>query len=243
MSAQRGKGNASQPDLAALEVLLGYWFADRKLLERALVHSSAATEGALESNQTLEFLGDAVVDLAVSEYLLRRHPDREEGDLTRMRASIVSAKGLGEAAARLDLGRWIRLGRGEARSGGGKKANILADTYEAVVAAVFLDGGYEAARKLVETTFSDELAEADPVGDDWKTELQELTQSRYRCTPSYALVSATGPDHAKHFEVAIRVGGELLAHGEGANRKSAEQMAAQEAVRVLLERPEEDETP
>src|SRR5690606_1941722 len=125
------------------------------------------------------------------------------GDLTRMRASIVSAKGLADAAARLDLGRWIRLGRGEARSGGGKKANILADTYEAVVAAVFLDGGYEAARRVLEKTFAEQVAAADPVGDDWKTELQEVTQARFQCTPSYSLVAATGPDHAKHFEVAI----------------------------------------
>ena len=225
-------------ELDSLESLLGYSFRDRTLLETALVHSSAATEGDLQSNQTLEFLGDAVLDLAVSEFLLKRHPGRAEGELTRMRASIVSAKGLATAAARLDLGRWIRLGRGEARSGGGKKANILADTYEAVVAAVFLDGGYEAARRLIETTFTEEIAAADPVGGDWKTELQELTQERYHCTPNYALVSTTGPDHAKHFEVAIRISGETIAHGEGANRKSAEQMAAEEAVRVLRENPE-----
>jgi ribonuclease-3 len=226
-----------EADLGALESLLGHRFLDRRVLERALVHSSAAMEGDLESNQTLEFLGDAVLDLAVSEFLLRRNPTSAEGELTRMRASIVSAKALATAAARLELGRWIRLGRGEARSGGGKKANILADTYEALVAAVFLDGGYEAAKRLIETTFAEEIAEADPIGGDWKTELQELTQSLYHCTPSYALVSATGPDHAKHFEVAIRVGGEIVARGEGGNRKSAEQMAAQEAVRVLRERP------
>ena len=235
----RGKNDGPDGlDLASLETLLGHAFKDRSLLERALVHSSAATEGDLESNQTLEFLGDAVLDLAVSEFLLRRNPARAEGELTRMRASIVSATGLSKAAGRLDLGRWIRLGRGEARSGGGKKANILADTYEAVVAAVFLDGGYEAARRLIETTFAEEIAAADPVGGDWKTELQEFTQGRFHCTPSYALVSTTGPDHAKHFEVAIRVGGEIIARGEGANRKSAEQMAAREAILVLREREE-----
>ena len=232
------KEDAAREEPEALEALIHYTFRDRALLERALVHSSAATEGDLESNQTLEFLGDAVLDLAVSEFLLRRHPGRAEGDLTRMRASIVSAKGLSTAAARLDLGRWIRLGRGEARSGGGKKANILADTYEAIVAAVFLDGGYEAAKALIEATFSEEIASGDPIGGDWKTELQELTQERYHCTPSYALVSTSGPDHAKHFEVAIRIGGETIAHGEGANRKSAEQMAAEEAVRVLRANPE-----
>lgn len=233
----RVRKDSAAGDLEALEALLGHPFTDRGLLQKALIHSSAATEDDLESNQTLEFLGDAVLDLAVSEFLLRQHPGRAEGELTRMRASIVSAKGLATAAGRLGLGRWIRLGRGEARSGGGQKANILADTYEALVAAVFLDGGYEAARRLIENTFVQEIESADPIGGDWKTELQELTQSRYHCTPNYALVSATGPDHAKHFEVAIRIGGETIARGEGANRKSAEQMAAQEAVRVLLERP------
>lgn len=239
MSGRRKKDTVEGSDLAALEGLLGHAFTDRSLLERALVHSSAATEGDLESNQTLEFLGDAVLDLAVSEFLLRRHPTRAEGDLTRMRASIVSAKGLATAAGRLELGRWIRLGRGEARSGGGKKANILADTYEALVAAVFLDGGYEAARRLIEATFNEEIAAADPVGGDWKTELQERTQSLFHCTPTYALVSATGPDHEKHFEVAIRIAGEVIARGDGPNRKTAEQMAAQEAIRVLIERGDE----
>ncbi|MFN2377102.1 MAG: ribonuclease III [Candidatus Binatia bacterium] len=237
MNARRTKREGN--DLESLEAMLGFRFRDRSLLERALVHSSAATEGDLESNQTMEFLGDAVLDLAVSDLLLRYHPNRAEGELTRMRASIVSAKGLGVAAGRLGLGRWIRLGRGEARSGGGTKANILADTYEAVVAAVFLDGGYDAARLLVEQTFGDDIAAADPVGGDWKTELQELTQSRYHGTPSYALISSTGPDHAKHFVVAIRIAGEVIARGEGSNRKSAEQMAAQEAVRILLDRPVE----
>lgn len=233
MKSARSKSGAGSTDLSLLEDLLGYRFGDRSLLERALVHSSAATEADVESNQTFEFLGDAVLDLAVSEFLFREHPGRAEGELTRMRASIVSGKGLAEAAAQLDLGRWIRLGRGEARSGGGKKANILADTYEAIVAAVFLDGGYAAARTLIEATFSEEIAEADPAGDDWKTELQEITQSRHHCTPHYALVSATGPDHQKHFVVEIRVAGTAVASGEGSNRKSAEQMAAKKAVHIL----------
>ena len=107
---------------------------------------------------------------------------------------------------------------------------------EAIVAAVFLDGGYEAARSLIDRTFATEIASADPVGDDWKTELQELTQEQFQCTPSYSLVSATGPDHAKHFEVAIRLGGDVLAKGQGTSRKAAEQMAAEEAVRVLKEK-------
>lgn len=229
----------ARPDLAELEAVLGYTFVDRSLLSRALVHGSAATEGAMESNETMEFLGDAVLDLAVSEFLLKGHQRSDEGDLTRMRASIVSAKGLAAAATRLDLGRWILLGRGEARSGGSRKANILADTYEAVVAAVFLDRGYEAARDLIHRTFAFEIAAADPVGGDWKTELQELTQASLHTTPSYALVSTSGPDHAKHFVVAIRLNGEELARGEGASRKAAEQMGAEIAVRLLKERERE----
>lgn len=238
MSPKRPIDDAPRGDLGALEAVLGYAFADRALLERALVHGSAATEGDLESNETMEFLGDAVLDLAVSEFLLKGHTGRDEGDLTRMRSSIVSAKGLAAAATRLDLGRWIRLGRGEARSGGSRKANILADTYEAIVAAVFLDRGYEAARDLIQRTFAFEIAAADPVAGDWKTELQEITQGRYHLTPGYTLVSTSGPDHAKHFVVAIRLNGEVIATGEGASRKAAEQGAAEVAVRLLKENPD-----
>lgn len=236
---KRPAAEAATRDLDALEAVIGRRFRDRAVLERALVHSSAAVELGLESNQTFEFLGDAVVDLAVSEFLLERHRGRTEGELTRMRASIVSAKGLSAAAQRLDLGRWIRLGKGEERSGGREKANILADTYEALVAAVFLDGGYEAAREWVAATFAEEIESADPSGDDWKTELQEITQARFQCTPSYALVSTSGPDHARHFEVAVRVRGEVVAEGEGPSRKSAEQIAAEKAVRRLREEEEQ----
>ena len=234
MTARRRKPAAAPTaEVGELEDLIEHTFRDRSLLERALVHGSAATEGSIESNQTLEFLGDAVLDLAVSEFLLRHHPGRTEGELTRMRAAIVNANGLAAAARRLGLGRWIRLGRGEARSGGEEKANILADTYEAIVAALFLDAGYERARDFIEHTFAEDLAAADPVGGDWKTELQEITQRLYHSTPGYVLVSATGPDHAKHFEVAIRIAGTQVARGDGATRKGAEQMAARAAVAAL----------
>jgi ribonuclease-3 len=237
----RTKKTQDDPVRAAvgeLEPQLGDTIGNPALLERALVHGSAATEGDLESNETMEFLGDAVLDLAVSEFLMKGHSGRDEGDLTRMRSSIVCAKGLAAAAARLDLGRWIHLGRGEARSGGSRKANILADTYEAIVAAVFLDRGYEAARDLIQRTFAFEIAAADPGSSDWKTELQEITQGRYHLAPSYALVSTSGPDHAKHFVVAIRLSGEEIARGEGPSRKAAEQSAAEVAVRLLKENPD-----
>jgi len=223
-------------DVESLEQALGYKFHDRTLLERALMHSSAATEEAAESNQTLEFLGDAVLDLAASDLIMRQHPGCTEGELTRMRAALVSARGLSHVARELDLGRWVRLGKGEARSGGKHKSRILADCYEAVVAAVFLDGGYPAARAVVERTFADQIANAVPSGTDYKTELQELTQRLYRTTPTYTVISVSGPDHARHYEVAIRLGSESLAQGEGPNRKSAEQMAAQAAVAEIKRR-------
>ncbi|HYC53375.1 MAG TPA: ribonuclease III [Candidatus Binatia bacterium] len=223
---------------ASLEEAIGYTFQDRTLLERALMHSSAATEEAAESNQTLEFLGDAVLDLATSELIMRQHPGCAEGELTRMRAALVSARGLSHVARQLDLGRWVRLGKGEARSGGKNKARILADSYEAVVAAVFLDGGYPAARAVVERTFADQITNAVPSGTDYKTELQELTQRLYRTTPTYTVLSVSGPDHQRHYQVAIRLGSESLAQGEGPNRKSAEQMAAQAAVAAIKEKSE-----
>jgi len=219
--------------LAELEAALGYEFRDRQLLERALLHSSAAGEQSLPSNQTMEFLGDAVVDLAVSDVLFGLHPDSDEGELTRTRAALVSARGLAHIARNLDLGRWLRLGRGEERSGGRSKAKILADSYEAIIAAVFLDAGYAAARRVVEHTFGEDIGRAQSAGCDYKTNLQELTQNLYRTTPRYAVVSMTGPDHARRFEVEIRLGTDVIARGEGPNRKSAEQMAARIAVDSL----------
>lgn len=220
-------------DLGDLEAALDYRFRDRDLLERALLHSSAAGEQSLPSNQTMEFLGDAVVDLAVSDILFGMHPDSDEGGLTRIRAALVSARGLSHVARGLDLGRWLRLGRGEERSGGRSKAKILADSYEAIIAAVFLDAGYETARRVVKHTLGEDLGRANPAGCDYKTALQELTQELYRTTPRYAVVAMTGPDHARRFEVEIRLGGEVIARGDGPNRKSAEQMAARIAVESL----------
>ncbi len=220
-------------DLRDLEAALSYRFRDRALLERALLHSSAAGEQSLPSNQTMEFLGDAVVDLAVSDILFVMHPDSDEGALTRLRATLVSSRGLAHVARGLDIGRWLRLGRGEERSGGRSKAKILADSYEAIVAAVFLDAGYQAARSVVEHTFGEDIGRALPAGCDYKTSLQELTQDLYRTTPRYTVVSLTGPDHERRFEVEISLSGKIMARGEGPNRKTAEQMAARIAVEGL----------
>ena len=227
-------GEAGQgADLAALQERIGYRFRDASLLEQALRHGSAATEARLRSNETLEFLGDAVVDLVVSEMLLQAHPLAGEGELTRRRAAIVNAKGLAAQALRLDLGRWLRLGRGEARSGGERKGGVLADAFEALVGAVFLDGGYQAARVLLQAQLAPAIAAADPLAGDWKTELQERTQAASHRTPTYTLLEASGPDHARRFRVAVEVGGRLVAEGEGSSRKAAEQEAARGALERL----------
>lgn len=233
MTAKRNEHRGNGDDLGELEAVIDYCFRDRALLERALLHSSAAGEQSLPSNQTMEFLGDAVVDMAVSDILFAMHPDSDEGGLTRIRAALVSARGLAHIARGLDLGRWLRLGRGEERSGGRSKAKILADSYEAIIAAVFLDAGYETARRVIAHTFGDDIRRTHPAGCDYKTALQELTQDLYRTTPRYVVVSITGPDHERRFEVEVRLGGQVVARGEGPNRKTAEQMAARSAVESL----------
>ncbi len=223
-------------DLAALEERLGHVFDDRAILERAITHNSWAVEYGTTSNQTLEFLGDAVVDLVISEVLMSSHDDCTEGEMTRMRASLVNSRGLAAVARELDLGRWVRLGRGEARSGGHAKARILADTYEAVIGAIFLDGGYPAARATVIEHLGERARAAEASGHDHKTDLQELAQRIAHRAPSYQVLDVTGPDHQRHYTVEIRLAGEALATGEGPNRKSAEQMAASRAVEVLRRR-------
>lgn len=220
-------------DLALLEKVLGYDFADRALLGRALVHGSLAAEESDPNNETLEFLGDAVINLAVSEALMTRHPEYDEGRLSRGRAAIVSARGLADVAEEIELGRFIRLGKGEEISGGRLKTSILASCYEAVIGAVFLDGGYPAARATV-LHHMDERLEAGGVHVDHKTRLQELVQARYRITPTYRMLRVSGPHHARKYHSVVELNGDVLGTGEGPSRKDAEQRAAHEAL-VKLE--------
>jgi ribonuclease III len=218
---------------AALEAGLGHAFVRPEHLERALTHRSVAD---VAHNETLEFLGDAVLALAVADLLMRAFPDAREGDLSKLRASLVNAEALAGRARALDLGRWLRLGRGEERSGGRDKEKILASAYEALLGAVYLDGGYEAARRVVETHFAAELPLATaevPGGRDYKTRLQELTQRRFREAPVYALVEERGPDHAKEFVVELSLGGQVHGRGVGRSKKLAEQAAAMEALAAL----------
>jgi ribonuclease-3 len=222
------------------EERLGHTFRDRSLLVRALTHTSWRNEEAIceEDNQRLEFLGDAVVELVVSERLFRRYPDLGEGDLTRHRANLVRADRLAALARGLSIGKALRLGRGERRSGGATKESILSDAYEAVVGAIYLDGGLEAARACVElhVELALEGEDDDVPPQDAKSRLQEEVQAQHRITPRYELVEEHGPDHDKTFVVAVSVPGVLAARGEGHSKKEAAQAAAAAAWEELCGR-------
>jgi ribonuclease III len=224
-------------DFERLERLLGYEFAHQELLERALTHRSHANEnraGAGADNEKLEFLGDAVLDLVVGHLLMDQHPTLSEGDLSVTRAQVVSEVGLSELAAELGLGEFLRLGRGEERTGGRHKPSLLADAFEAVVAAVYLDGGFDAARQLVERLLDRRLSGIDTSGfSDFKTRLQESAQAKLKATPEYRVVGEAGPDHDKTFEVAVHIKDREWARAAGKSKKEAEQRAAAMAAFLL----------
>lgn len=220
------------PDLADLEAAIGHVFRERHLLERALVHSSAREAAGGRDNQTLEFLGDAVVGLAVGDLATATHPSIDEGALTRLRASLVNAGSLAAVARSLGLGAWLRLGKGESRSGGRDKERILAACYEAVIGAVFRDAGYPAARTLVARHLGEAIEAGTPAAD-FKTALQELAQQAGQGTPTYRLIEEQGPAHDKRFAVEVVLKGRALASGSGTSRKEAEQAAARTAMARL----------
>ena len=221
-------------DYSLLEQRLDYRFKNPDLLRTALTHKSFVNENPAllrEDNERLECLGDAVLDLAVGHLLMDRFPVRSEGDLSKRRASIVNEQGLYEVAARLGLGDWLFLGRGEEQTGGRKKASLLADACEAVLAAVYLDGGFDAAFHVITGLFEERLAAIEKAGgEDFKTQLQEVVQARLRQVPRYTVVGESGPDHEKVFEVAVVVGGQELARASGRSKKEAEQRAAHLAL-------------
>jgi ribonuclease III len=221
----------------ALERALGHRFGRPEHLALALTHRSS---GDADNNEKLEFLGDAVLALAMADLLMARFPDAREGDLSKMRASLVNADVLARKARQLDLGRWLRLGKGEERSGGREKSSILAAGYEAVLGAVYLDAGFEPARAVVEAHFAADTMQHATTGQrDYKTELQELTQRLFRETPAYTLVEESGPDHAKRFVSEIAVAGRARGRGVGTSKKTAEQAAAMQALAELArEHPE-----
>jgi ribonuclease-3 len=220
---------------AALEERLGYAWRDREMLRTALTHRSH-TVGTGSQNETLEFLGDAVVGLVVAELLVRAWPRVEEGRLSRRRASLVSANSLAAKASWLGLGDMILLGRGEEKTRGREKRSILAGALEAVVGSVFLEGGFEAARVAVERLFHEEVAGVEPAmygGGEFKTQLQEVVQRVFRAAPTYELSGTTGPDHAREFQADVVVQGRRLGRGVGSSKKIAEQAAAEQALEAL----------
>lgn len=207
-------------------------------MDLAMTHRSFAYEnGGLPTNERLEFLGDAVLGLVVTESLYRRYPDVAEGQLAKMRAAIVNARALADVARSLDLGGHLRLGRGEEITGGRDKSSILADTLEAVIGAVYLECGPPAAEGFVHRLFDPLIAHASTLGAglDWKTSLQELTASMDLGAPDYA-VEESGPDHAKAFRAVAIVGADVYGEGEGRSKKEAEQQAAEAAYRTLTMR-------
>ncbi len=241
----------TQPPPDALQATLGYTFRDPQLLVKALTHSSLAYEQTLEGgtsreedNEQLEFLGDAVLGLVVAEILFRRFPDLHEGEWTRLRASLVSRRHLAQVATALDLGTYLRLGRGEERGGGRKKSTLLANCVEAVIAALYLDGGLASVETFVlqhvVEPYVNDLRHSLDLGvslGDHKTALQELLQSQKTGPPKYVLKAEVGPDHRKRFLVEVRVAAgtspKPLARGVGTTKKRAEQEAARRAFEKL----------
>jgi ribonuclease-3 len=223
--------------LRALEEDLGYLFDDAELLDLALIHKSYANEEGIpdQHNERLEFLGDSVLDLAVAGVLYELEPQLNEGDMTRVRAFLVKEDTLARAARALDLGGCILLGKGEQQSGGEDKSSILANAFEALVGAVYLDGGFGLAYNLVESIFAPVIDEGGTsvIARDYKTRLQEYCQARYKKAPTYRQVESTGPDHNRVFVVEVLVDKRCLERGRGHSKKEAEQNAARHALEIL----------
>ena len=225
--------------LGPLEELIGHKFEDLGLLEHALTHRSRAHEdasGGVIDNESLEFLGDAVLGFVIADLLFQQFPTHSEGYKSKVKAGIVSAAALARLAEAMDLGRFVLLGRGEEKTGGRHKHAILADSFEAVIAAIYLDGGVDAAREFILSRFAplveaagDRAAEAS-FTDDWKSALQEAMQASGRGLPHYRLVSAEGPEHRKQFEIEVIVGGQSIGRATGRSKKEAEQQAAKAAL-------------
>ena len=218
-----------------LEKRIGYHFREKQYLQTAVTHSSYANEmkDPTPYNERQEFLGDAVLSIVVSDYLFK-NSSLAEGDLTKLRAALVCEKSLCGFAAKIDLGSAIRLGKGEEMMGGRTRPSILADAFEALIAAIYLDGGMEAAREFVLPFVMDTLERESKIRfHDYKTALQEIVQKNPEEKLSYVLVEESGPDHNKRFEVEVRLNSNVIGHGVGKSKKDAEQMAAKEALELM----------
>lgn len=221
-----------------LQACFGYRFRRPQLLRRALTHRSYANENNLPAeahNERLEFLGDAVLELAISELLMSRYPNFTEGELSKLRAAIVNERQLAELAQKYRIGEFLLLGRGEDQTAGRKKPSLLSDAYEAVLGAIYLDRGYKRAKKVIESHYGELFTSRTPESfySDYKTELQERVQGIFRTIPQYRLTDERGPDHRKTFEVEILIQMEVYGRGIGKSKKEAEQKAAQEALKKL----------
>jgi ribonuclease-3 len=228
---------ANKEALAGLEVAIGYRFTDLRLLQNAVIHSSYAFEQGISagSNERLEYLGDAVLDLVIGHLLYRRYPQLQEGELSKLRASLVNEQHLARMARDIDLGRYLALGRGEDSSQGRSKSSILSCAYEAMLGAVFEDGGYGAVAEIVGRLFApgiDEKKEELLIGDA-KSRLQEVLQERYGQAPTYRIEAEDGPSHQRQFTAAVCFKDQVLATGQAGSKKEAEQRAAAAALGAI----------
>jgi ribonuclease-3 len=224
--------------LMGLEERLGWHFADIALLDNALTHRSFVNENvapACRDNERLEFLGDAVLELTVSDMLMRKFPDHAEGQLSKLRASVVNEQPLAELARRFGIGEHLLLGKGEEGSGGRMKSSLLANAFESVIAAMYLDGGFDRTAVFIGRLFEPliEEGELSAVYRDYKTAVQEMSQVLFREMPRYVVISETGPDHDKRFETSLMIGERVIATGMGRSKKEAEQLAAKMALEEL----------
>lgn len=226
-------------EFETLQQAIGYRFRDRGLLEHAMTHTSKANEdvsGGVIDNESLEFLGDALLGFVVADLLFKEFPQFDEGEKSKAKATLVSTTSLARHAERLNVGGHLLLGRGEEKTGGRRKQALLADAYEALIAAIYLDGGIDHARAFIVREFRDEIADVHRHGvggQDYKSSLQELLQSRNLPLPEYRLVGTLGPDHSKQFEVEVLVNGESFARATGTSKKDAEQESARAALDKL----------
>jgi ribonuclease III len=225
-----------EKDLRELEQRIGHRFLDLALLDRALTHTSRANEdltGTVRHNEALEFLGDAVLGLVVTDMLHRRDPDGPEGAKSRTRAHLVAAPTLAARAAELGLPDLLLFGRGEEKTGGRSKTALWANAYEAVIAALYLDGGFEAVHRFVRDEFARDLEGTAPAGRDHKSALQELLQGRGQPVPDYVVAAEEGPSHRRRFRVRCVLEGRVVSEGEGHSKKEAQQEAARNALAAL----------
>lgn len=223
--------------LSELEAGLGYTFRDKSILENALTHSSYANENrerGLRDNERLEFLGDSILGFVVADYLYRSFPDRPEGELTRIRADLVCEKNLARAAGTIRLGSFLLLGHGEEHGGGRKRDSIVSDAMESVIAASYMDGGFSAAKEIIDRLILCDVPAGKPHNFDYKTALQELVQRKKDQVLRYEPIGESGPDHDKKFEVEVLLNGKPCGKGSGSSKKRAEQAAAAAAIDALF---------